>query len=44
MNELIDVISRLLVVLVSKNIISDNDRKYICGEMSESDWVESEED
>ena len=44
MKELIDIISRFLVVLVAKNIISDNDRKFICGQMSESDWTESEAD
>ena len=43
MQEVRTMICKLLVVLVSKKIITDSDRRYVIGEISEAEWLEEED-
>ena len=42
MKEVAELISKIVVVLVVHKIISEEDKQYILGQMSEAEWIECE--
>ena len=43
MKEIAEILGRLIALLTINGILTDSDRRYIIGEMSEAEWIEEAE-
>ena len=39
MNDLIEIVGRLIVILVLKGFLDDDDKKFILGQITESEYI-----
>lgn len=42
MKEIAEILGRMIAVLVLKGILTNSDKEYICGNMTESEWIEDD--
>ena len=43
MKECAEILGRLIMVLVLRGILSNTDRDFICGNITEAEWIEEED-
>lgn len=43
MKEVAEILGRLIAVLVLKGILTQTDRAYVLGNITEAEWIEKEE-
>ena len=43
MREIVEILGRMIAVLVLKGILTNSDKEYICGNITEAEWIEEDD-